>query len=170
MGKRRASPEPELEGRFSTESRRSCERREVGSSGAEFIPKGARRVAREAHCPGLPEEDAVNIFGATIDSISRSRGGCQLLVDAMRRTPAVQGFGDKFIIVDDENAKLLTRLCLHVLLPGLKHRSGLVRTSQGQAPDVTGEVVDDVHGIQTPRTGNTGHWTNKIDVDTLQRT
>jgi hypothetical protein len=70
------------------------------------------------------------------------------MIDAQGEAPVLHRFGNKLAIVSDENFEGETSLHSHMLVPQAEHRSRIPFASEREAPNITGKVVDYVHGIQ----------------------
>lgn len=122
---------------------------EVGRSSTKLVPERGRGIARKPHRPGLAKYGSVDAFDTPV--LSGCVGSRENVIYAERSTPIQHRFGDKFPIIGYKRFEGKASLSRHMFVPQTKHRSGVPLASQGQAPDVTGEIIDYVHGIQTTR-------------------
>jgi len=69
-------------------------------------------------------------------------GGSELVVDAFRIAPVADFCGNEFSIVSDEDLQFVACLGHHRFVPNLDRFAGFGLRSQGNAPYVTGKVIN----------------------------
>jgi len=101
--------------------------------------------------------------------LGRRIGGGGLMVDSMHGTPIMHRFGNQLAIVAHEYFEAMISLIHNRPMPKLYGRTRFIFRSQRQAPNITGEVIDEIHRVQTARVRSTGHWTTQVNVNPFQR-
>ena len=112
----------------------------------EFVPKRAWGIACEAHSASLPTDRSVQSFHSAV--LGRGIRGAELMIDAEGLAPKFHGFGYEFAIVGGEDAECLATLYCNGFVPGLKGRIGIAFGTEGDGPNVTRKIVNDIHTVQ----------------------
>jgi hypothetical protein len=92
----------------------------------------------------------------------------ELMLNTRLGTPFRDLVRKKLPVVSGEDFKTVATLVLNYAMPRLEGWRRFVFGLKRDHPDITGKVIDDIHGVEMPSFGGDRHRTTKVDKNPPQ--